>query len=547
MSVTAPSASTPQGQFFTLADLGLPISQTQFLAQWLSAMQTAFPGYNPAPANLEYVQAQVFASWAAELAQLCSAGSMELFRQFGTQLLGVPYEQGSPASAVMTVNATDAGGYTLPLGTQITLTLAGALVAFQTVSVLVIPAGSTSGTVTIAAVQAGTAANGATTPISLVSQINWVASVSLAAAASGGVDQEDDSAYVLRLAQTLTTLGFATATASALATRALDFIPTPGSGQQQVGRATSIDGYSPAASTFTVTTTSGSASLTVTGSPASGVTAAPGSPVSGTGLPSTTFTATTTSGSATLTAVSSTAGLTVDAFVSGTGIPAGTQILSVGVGQVTLTANATATATGVTVTASTAIVQSSTSSTIVLSAAATASGTGVAATVGGTLGNQRVTTVCVTDPYGNQLNSVTMTAVQAYLQGFRELNFILNAVSPAYSTVYVTVSVSALAGFTTATVQANVQAALLAYLSPQNFGLPQGAIQGWQNTQTVYLSQLTAVIQGALGVAYVHAGTVAVGLTANPTNTTADLVLPGDFPLPTATSTSIPLTAITVS
>jgi hypothetical protein len=140
-----------------------------------------------------------------------------------------------------------------------------------------------------------------------------------------------------------------------------------------------------------------------------------------------------------------------------------------------------------------------------------------------------------------------MTAVASYLAGFREANFIIDVVAPNYSTVYVAVTVSALPGYTTATVQANVQAALLAYLSPANFGLPQGAIQGWQNTQTVYLSQLNAVIQSTLGVAYVHSGTLAVGLAASPTNTTADVVLPGAFPLPTASTTSIALSAITVS
>lgn len=451
------------------------------MAKWQDAMTAAFPGYVPSAASIEYVIAQVFASWAADLAQQCSAGSMELFRQFGAQLLGLAYEQGTPALAILTITAVDSGGYTLPQGTQFTMTLSGVLVAFASQASLTIPAGQTSGTVTVAATQTGSVYNGAGAPVALVSQINWVSSVALLTAASGGVDQETDDVYVQRLAQTLSVLGVATATAGALATRALDFAPAAGTDQQEVGRSVAIDGYSPSSAVFTVSTTDASASLTVTAAPAPGVTAAPG------------------------------------ASITGTGIPSG------------------------------AIVLSSTATTITMSVAATATGTGVAATVGGTLGNERTCTVCVTDVSGNALDADTLTAVQTYLAGFRELNFILNVVSPAYSTVYVACTVNPQQGFSAATVQSNVQSALLAFLSPANFPLPQGSAQGWQNTQTVYLSALTAVAQGTLGVASVVPGTMAVGLAASPANTTTDLVLPGAFPLPQSTTTSIPTSAITVS
>lgn len=542
------SVTNPPGVFMSLGDLGLPTSQAQFLAQWLTVMQSAFPGYQPAAGNLEYIQAQVFASWAADVAQLCSAGSAELFRQFGTQLLALPYEQGTSAVAVATVTATNTNGYTLPVGTQFTLTLNGAQVGFQTTGQLTIPAGSSSGQVTLAALQTGSFFNGAAAPIALVSQIDWVSSVALVTAASGGVDQESDDAYVQRLANTLTTLGFATATASALATRALDFIPTAGTDQEEVGRSTAIDGYNPAVDSFTVTTTSGSANLSVTTAPGVGITAAPGSPISGSGLPSQSFTATTTASSPTLSAVSSFTNLAVGAFVTGTGIPANTQIVSISssAGTITLNAEATAAGTAVALTASTAIVQSATASSIVISAPATASATGVAAVSAGSLGNERTCWLCVTDSSGNALNTDTMTAVTAYLQGFREANFIIGVSAPTYSSVYVTATVVAQPGYSAATVQANVQAALLAYLSPSNFGLPQGAITGWQNTQTVYLSAVNAVIQNTLGVASVQPGSLAIGVTASPTDTTADLVLSGGFPLVTSSASTVPLSAITV-
>src|ERR1035441_6080966 len=141
------STSSPSGVFMSLVDSGLPVSQGQYLQIWLTAMQAQYPGYTPSLANPEYVQAYIFSAWAAANAQLCSAGATELFRQFGTQLLALPYEQGTPAQAIVTVTAIDTLGHTLPAGTQFTLTLSGSQVGFQTVAPLTIAPSSNSGQV----------------------------------------------------------------------------------------------------------------------------------------------------------------------------------------------------------------------------------------------------------------------------------------------------------------------------------------------------------------------------------------------------------------
>jgi len=394
----------------SLADLGLATSQGALLQTWLTAMRAAYGNsYSPSTANPEYVQAQIFASWMADVAQLCAAGSTELFRQYGQKLLNLPLEDGSAASAVATVTAVDTAGYTLPVGTQLTLTLNGSPLAFQTASTLTIPNGSSSGTVTVVAVQSGSAFNGASNPASLVLQTNWVASIAVAAAASGGVDQEDDDAYLQRLANTLQLLAPRPITASDYATMAVNFTPAAGTDQQEVGRATAIDGYDPGTNTT---------------------------------------------------------------------------------------------------------------------------------------GNEREVTVCVSDAFGNALNSDTLTAVQTYLAGLREVNFIVNVVSPNYTTIYAACTVKAALGYTAATVQANVQAALLAYLTPQNFGLPQGAQVGWTNVTTVYRSRLMAIVQNSPGVD--HVVSLAFDTNSNPTNLTNDLPLAGPFPLPVTSVSSIPLSAITV-
>lgn len=546
MSTSVP----PNTSFFTLPDTGgLPTSQQAFYQIWLNAMQTSFPGYTPNPGNPEVVQATIFASWAADVAQLCTGGSVELFRQYGQQLLNLPYEAGTPALTVLTVNAVDTAGYTLPALSQLALTLNGIQVGFQTLTALTIAPGQNTGSVSVGALSAGTAFNGATGPAQMVSQIDWVSSISVSAPASGGVDQEDDSAYLQRLAATLQLLAPRPITASDYATMAMNFQPAANTTEQEVGRATAVDGYSPTAASFTVSATSGNDALTVVTPPGTGITAAPGAFVLGTDLPSATFTATTSSitNPNVLTGVSSFANVLDGALVSGTGIPSGTmvQAFDTTAGTITLTNSCTATGSGVTVTIATAYVQAATSSTITLSANATGTGSSVSITVGGTLGNERTVGVCITDASGDALNAVTMTAVQAYLEGLREANFIVNVFPPAYVNAYVTVTVGAVPGYSAAQVQTDVQTAILALLTPANFGLPQGATTGWNNQTTIYVSQIEAAIQNAGSVQYVVAGSLKVGLTSSPTNG-VDLPLPGSFPLPTTTTTTVPTSAITV-
>lgn len=406
------STSAPQPLFFDLSSLGLAQSASQYLQQWLVAMQAAFgPEFSPGSADLDYIQAVIFSSWAADVAQLCNQGATELFRQFGTQLLNLPYENGTPAQAIINVTAVDDAGYTLPLFSQLLLTLNGSQVGFQTASTLTIPPLSTSGQVTAIALATGSSFNGAGAPAEMNAQTNWISSLTVVTNASGGVDQEDDDSYLVRLANTLTTLKPSLVTASDAAALALDFVPAVDTDQQEVGRATAIDGYDPTSHTY---------------------------------------------------------------------------------------------------------------------------------------GNERELTTCVTDASGNALNSDTMTAVQAYLANYREVNFIINVIAPAYSTIYFAVTVNATAGYTAATIRANVQAAVLNYLNPINFGLPQGAVTGWDNSQVIRLSRVESIVQLCQGVDSIVPGTMAIDLNPNPTNTTNDLQLLGAFTLPITSTASVPLSGITV-
>lgn len=228
--------------FFSLSDLGLSSSAGQLLTNWLSYMQTVFPGYTPNSGNLEYILAVIFASWAADVNAQATQGSKELFKQFGQQLIGVQPQLGTSATTIITVTAIDTQGYTLPAGTQLLLDNA---FGFQTLQTLTIPAGSQSGTVIISATTPGSSFNGAGSVSGAVlnQQLNWVLSVGLQAPASGGTDPETEDAYLNRLAAELTLMAPRPITASDYSTLVLDFQPVGGTDQEDVGRATAIDGY----------------------------------------------------------------------------------------------------------------------------------------------------------------------------------------------------------------------------------------------------------------------------------------------------------------
>ncbi len=497
--------------FLSLTDLGLAGSSSQLLSDWLTQMQLVYPGYSPSASNLEYIQAQIFASHAADLAQLCSQGATELFRAYAVELVGVPYQQGTAAQALVALTpqanpatlatlsaALNTGGgivsipvialtYGIAAGTIVitdptlahtqtwTMTAAsagdtqlsvssqtpnfaypvGSVIsggtALQTYSlpalsqfnldslgfVNLAPQTVTAGTslnVTLTAVQTGQIFNGAGSGglVEAIQQLPWLTSTAIVTSATGGIDPEDDAHYLNRVKVALQLQAPRPVTAVDFGTMALNFSPYPGTDQQEVGRATSVDGYNP-----------------------------------------------------------------VDLST----------------------------------------------------------------------GNPRMVAVCVTDANGFALNSDTLYGyvggtstnviltvpnptngwgIAGWLQSLREITFVVNVISPTYSPIYVTVTVKAATGWDSTSVAANVQSALLGYLSPQAWGLPPSSQIGWQNTTTIFKSALVSVVQRTAGVDHIVDDTLKVG-TALGTVAAADLALTGPVALPTSSILTIPTSQITVT
>jgi len=453
-------------------------------------MQDTYPDYTPQPANLEYVMATIFATWAADIASLCSAGGTELFTQYGAQLFNLPAELGSSATATIQIVAADDSGYTLPSGQQFLL---DGVAGFQTFVPTVIPSGSTSATATIAANTPGSAGNGLGAQSCVmntgsVGSLSWVLNVILVSESSGGVDAETSDEYVQRLAETIQLSAPRPITASDYGTMSLSFTPEAGTDQEEVGRGVAIDGYDPTVTPFTGTT----------------------------------------NGTVTVTGVAPTTGISINSIISAANIPLGTTVVDIN-GSSAATATASASANVLTLSQSTS---SSITSESMIST--------------GTYYNERCVTVCVTDSNGLALNSDTMTALSAWLESLRELNFVVNVIAPTYNPIYLTVSVYRNVLYSASDVQAAVQASLLTLFSPSGWGIAadsSGTI--WSNTVDIYQSVVEAAIQNTAGVDHISTGSLHIGLSPSPA-TWQDVQLVGPFPLPQATDLTIPVTAVTV-
>lgn len=139
-------------------------------------------------------------------------------------------------------------------------------------------------------------------------------------------------------------------------------------------------------------------------------------------------------------------------------------------------------------------------------------------------GNARMVAVAVVDALGNALSSGIKAQVDALLQAYREVTFVVNVIDPTKTTINVVTTVKAVAGFALPDVQARVAAAITSYLQPYNWGLPLvGDTPQWVQQTTVRYLDVTNVIKDVQGVWYIVSATVNGG--------TADVGLTGVAPL----------------
>lgn len=184
---------------FTTTPSGLEDDAVAFL-------ESKWSNWSPNDADMEVIQIEAVAPMATNAAQIASNMPPAALIAFGTKLLGVPYGNGTPATAVAKFTISFFGsGSEIPAGTVIDIEG----IAFQTVSAIVVPTfeeseGSIEVTGEVRASDVGEAANdlpgvswqSVTLPVFVVDMV-------LEAPTGGGVNQEDDSEYLNKISREL--------------------------------------------------------------------------------------------------------------------------------------------------------------------------------------------------------------------------------------------------------------------------------------------------------------------------------------------------------
>jgi hypothetical protein len=213
----------------------------------IEAIQAQWPDWFPADGNLETVMINAFARMAADLSTLAADVPIEIFKQFGATVVGVPPLAAIEATGESTWTMTDNAGYTITEGTQVGIPLAGdQLIGFEVLEDVVVPPGSTTtaaGEVILQALEPGIAGNGLLdAPQLLTLTLDYVTGIALTAPTHGGEDAEDEDAYLNRLTNELRLLTPRPIIPVDFAVLVLNLAG--------VGRTLAIDGYNPADNTY---------------------------------------------------------------------------------------------------------------------------------------------------------------------------------------------------------------------------------------------------------------------------------------------------------
>lgn len=182
----------------------LPADETPatLLADAIEALRTSLPGWEPSAAAVEVAILAAVSDEASVLYGLLREGATDWSRDFGAVVEGVVPIEAGPASSATTWTATDTVGHLIGAGTVLVITAAAGNYGVQVVQDYAIPAGQDHlAGVIVQALDDGTGPNAATGPVAADMPPAWLATITLDAPLSGGVDAEADADYDARLAR----------------------------------------------------------------------------------------------------------------------------------------------------------------------------------------------------------------------------------------------------------------------------------------------------------------------------------------------------------
>lgn len=122
-----------------------------------------------------------------------------------------------------------------------------------------------------------------------------------------------------------------------------------------------------------------------------------------------------------------------------------------------------------------------------------------------TTGNPRMVAVAGMDADGNAIDSTLKSNVATYLEGLREVNFVVNTIDPTFTQIDVVYQVAVDAGFDDSDTLSAVDSAIQGFLSGVTWGLPAGGDQTtWENETVVRYLDLSYVVRRVAGVDYIQ-------------------------------------------
>lgn len=148
-----------------------------------------------------------------------------------------------------------------------------------------------------------------------------------------------------------------------------------------------------------------------------------------------------------------------------------------------------------------------------------------------TYGQERYITLASLDSVGNPVAPAVKANVQTYLDGMREVTFIVRTIDATVTQIDVTFQVKTLPGFVAASVQADAIAAIQALLNPALWGIDiaSGAdVRDWRNKTVLRYQDVQHALRSVSGVDYIEALTTRL---SGGSMGTSDLTLPGAIPV----------------
>jgi hypothetical protein len=190
------------------AELFTNASAAQAKAEMVEAIQANVEGWEPRPGRLDDWKMDAVARlWSIAMQQASSMGAAAL-QGMGRTILNIPPVLAAPATVTSTWTLVDDDGHTIEDGTEVKVAVPGGKpAAFIVVGDVVVAPGdeaTDAGEVLLQAIEPGEGGNGLTgeaTPTS--TNTIFVDSIALVGASSGGVDEEDEDAYLDRLTEAL--------------------------------------------------------------------------------------------------------------------------------------------------------------------------------------------------------------------------------------------------------------------------------------------------------------------------------------------------------